>query len=71
MSAEAWNNQYIELSHAELLESCIEMTKMLDQVASLVEAFKKTGDERLLDVVLDMIGVNEDEEGEGDEDDEQ
>lgn len=69
MSAEAWNNQYIELSQEELLESCVDMSRLLDQTVALIEAFKKTGDERLLDVVLDMIGTSEGQEGE--ENDEQ
>lgn len=67
MSAEAWDNQYIELTPEELMESCVEMTKLLDQTVALIKAFKNSGDERLLDILLEMIGMDEEDE-EGDED---
>lgn len=69
MTAEAWDNQRIELTMDELLDYVVEQQQMLDQVGSLINAYRRTGDERLLDILLAMIGEEgEEEEGEGEED---
>ena len=71
MTAEAWNDQRVELTIDELMEACVDMSRLLDQTVALIRAYRESGDERLLDILLDMIGNEEDlleEDGEEDGD---
>ena len=71
MTAEAWNDQRVELTIDELMEACVDMSRLLDQTVALIRAYRQSGDERLLDILLDMIGNEEDlleEDGEEDGD---
>ena len=69
MTAEAWNDQRVELTMDELMEACVDMSRLLDQAVALVRAYRESGDERLLDILLEMIGNEEDVlEDEGEED---
>ena len=61
MSGEMWDERKVmELDNEHLLEDCMEMAGMLDEVESLLLAYKKSGDARLLDIALKLIGAEED-----------
>lgn len=63
MSGEMWDERKVmELDNEHLLEDCMEMAGMLDKIESLIVAFKATKDERLLDVMLFVIGGEDSDE---------
>jgi hypothetical protein len=63
MSAEMWDERKVlELDNETLLDDCMEMAGMLDKIESLIVAFKATKDERLLDVMLFVIGGEDEDE---------
>lgn len=63
MSAEMWDEgRVMELDNEYLLEDCIRMADMLDEVEALIVAYQKTSDARLLDIALQVIGAGGDED---------
>ena len=61
MSAEMWDEgKVLEMDNEYLLDDCIRMAGMLDEVESLIKAYQKTGDSRLLGIALQVIGAEED-----------
>lgn len=60
MSGEVWDERKVmELDNEHLLEDCMEMAGMLDEVECLLLAYKKSGDGRLLEIALKLIGAEE------------
>jgi hypothetical protein len=63
MSAEMWDEgKVLELDNEYLLEDCIRMADMLDEVEALIVAYQKTSDARLLNIALQVIGAGGDED---------
>jgi hypothetical protein len=63
MSAEMWDEgKVLELNNEYLLEDCIRMADMLDEVEALIVAYQKTSDARLLNIALQVIGAGGDED---------
>ncbi len=63
MSGEIWDERKVlELDNETLLDDCMEMAGMLDKIESLIAAFKATKDERLLDVMLYVLGGEDSDE---------
>lgn len=63
MSAEMWDEgKVMELDNEYLLEDCIRMADMLDEVEALIVAYQKTSDARLLNIALQVIGAGENED---------
>lgn len=63
MSAEKWDEgKVLELDNEHLLDDCIRMADMLDEVEALIKAYQQTSDARLLNIALQVIGAGEDED---------